>query len=124
MSKNRPLLQAKYAEQIFNAYGLDITAIGGTWGGTRIVWADEAKQYRRQEAICCQTIDASCNDCKHLVREPFVYDSPDEARGRCAKGEREGVFTIWPGTAEGRKCFEHRNGVEPPEGFGWPHNFA
>ena len=128
MSKNRPSPEAKYAEQIANAYGVDLAVIGGTWGGARIIWADEARQYRKQEAICCQTIDANCNDCKHLKRLPLrpstVYESVQREWGSCSAGNRQGEFQLWAGIAEGRNCFEHRNGVEPPEGFDWPHNFA
>lgn len=104
-------------DDIINGYGIDVVQIGGIWGGSRIVWSDEAKYYRRSEAIICQTIDANCNDCKHLQRLPnrdsLIHGPPVQVQYGSCKRMLCNDFELWPGVAEGRLCFEHRNGQWP-----------
>lgn len=115
------------AETIFNGYGIDVVQVGGIWGGTRVYWADEAKGARRVEAIYCQTIDANCNDCKHLVRTgmaPSIWPGEKPVpHGECGIGHR-GDMELHPGTCMDNPCFEHRNGAEPRPEDHPTHNFA
>ena len=60
----------------------------------------------RQEAIDCQTIDASCNDCKHFQRGKIIGGIPKTFDGHCLKFDKPTV--AYPHYWHGKECFEHR----------------
>jgi hypothetical protein len=87
---------------------IDADVLPGYW---RPVWYIVHKQCRvtakANEALCCQTIDADCNDCKHFqrgvnVKENYWRDFP----GWCLKLNKETHAS--PLYCTRYICFEHR----------------
>lgn len=89
------------------------------WYGMWFPAHKECLQFKKQESIDCQTIDADCNDCKHFERgKRQTMEVSDGGKnktvsltgfgGYCRKLNKDTVAQ--PNFCSNHECFEHRSG--------------
>lgn len=93
-----------YSGSVLNEDTFDFVASYWTPFLWRPVHKNFKREYRNNESVECQTVDANCNDCKHFTRRNEL--AKGLYGGTCAKLNKDVKASV--NTFAGNECFEHR----------------